>query len=299
MEKIIKKAGIVGKGSLAITIPKKWAERLGIKPGSSVSLLFDGSKVLLTPAKDVEDFEEIRGINVLIEVEDMELSLRKLIAAYLEGVTKVKVKANYDVVMSLSNTLRENISMFMLVGEPESKLHEIIFNDVKVDRESLNRTYVSMVSKVLESLLENNMVGFELAYKEYLSKHYYYLRVLKAMVTEGNMDPYEAIDTALLLEYVKEVIEIVREHWRELIDNESSIQKLIEITSTLIRFSLIGDLEYSVNIASRSLQLIRDLKCSSPICLRIIHIISRISEVVLGKCIRNKACRCRHFYPKV
>ncbi|MEM2018731.1 MAG: AbrB/MazE/SpoVT family DNA-binding domain-containing protein, partial [Zestosphaera sp.] len=126
-EKIVKKIGLIGKGSLSVVIPKKWADSIGVRPGDEIGLIFDGSKITIVPHTQ----EEPENINILIEIEEPDLALRKLIASYVEGVTRVKVRAEYTELLKISEKLRESISMFMLRADPNSRIHEIIFDDVK------------------------------------------------------------------------------------------------------------------------------------------------------------------------
>ncbi|MEM2595030.1 MAG: hypothetical protein QW529_03580, partial [Sulfolobales archaeon] len=63
--------------------------------------------------------------------------------------------------------------------------------------------------------------------------------------------------------------------------------------------TLIQDVETAVNSVIKVLSLLGETECRNEICRNIKYLTSRISEVVLGRCVRNKACRCKYFFPKV
>jgi bifunctional DNA-binding transcriptional regulator/antitoxin component of YhaV-PrlF toxin-antitoxin module len=294
-EKIVKKVGLVGKGSLSVVIPKKWADSMGVKPGDEIGLIFNGSKITLVPHTQ----EESENVNILIEVDDLDLALRKLIASYVEGVTKVKVRAEYTELLKISERLRENISMFMLRAEPGSKIHEILFNDVKTDMPSTLKLIESITTEVLESLVSKDYEKASMYYKEFMRNYLYFLRNLKLSLAENSIEPYEAIDLLLSIEYIKELVNTFL-NVRELTPSEMRcVEKLVELAEGSINSLLAQDVDAAVNTASNILKLLKDIDVETDFCRRCSYLISKISELVLGRCIRNKACRCKHFYPKV
>lgn len=294
-EKIVKKIGLVGKGSLSVVIPKKWADSIGVKPGDEVGLIFDGSKITIVPHAQ----KEPENVNILIEIDESDLALRKLVASYVEGVTRVKVKAEYTELLKVSERLRESISMFMLRADPNSRIHEIIFDDVKTDIPSTLRLIESMTAEILESLANRDYEKVTMYHREFMRIYLYFLRNLKLNLAEGSIEPYEAIDLLLSIEYVKELVNTFL-NARELTSSEiKCVEKLIELTEGSINALLLQDIDTAVNTASNVLKLLKDINIESDFCERCTYLISKISELVLGRCIRNKACRCKHFYPKV
>jgi len=294
-EKIVKKVGLIGKGSLSVVIPKRWADSVGMKPGDEVGLIFDGSKITLVPHTK----EEQENINILIDIDEPDLALRKLMASYVEGVTRVKVRAEYTELLKISEKLRESIPMFMLKADPNSKIHEIIFDDVKADIPSTLRLIESTSTEILENLVSKDYEKLVMCHKEFMRLYLYFLRNLKLNLAENNIEPYEAIDLLLSIEYVKELIDTFI-NARELISSETKcVEKLIELTEESINALLLQDVDTAVNTASNILKSLKNVEIKSDFCKRCSYLVSKISELVLGRCIRNKACRCKHFYPKV
>ncbi|MFB6470942.1 MAG: PhoU domain-containing protein [Vulcanisaeta sp. AZ3] len=92
VEEEVRKVVQAGRSSLSITIPKKWLSSLGISPGSHVLLRFMGNYIALTP---LTASVKVEGSNVIVvDIDDPEYVLRKLITQYLRGVNEVRVKFN-------------------------------------------------------------------------------------------------------------------------------------------------------------------------------------------------------------
>lgn len=295
-ERVVKKVSIVGKGSLSVIIPKKWAELIGIKPGDDVNLIFDGSKITMLPRSQEESDE---SMNILIEVDNQDLALRKLVSAYLEGVTKAKVKSNYVDVIELAEKLKNNVTMFILKADPSSDLHEFVFNDVKLELDSVAKLMEPTIYEVLEALDEGALERASVTYKEFMRMYLYFLRSLKLRLAEGSIDPYEAIDLALSVEYVKELLDVLMSMNPREAYSVKCAETLSELTEASVRALFNQDIDSAVNIASNVLKTLAMLDVTQGPCDRCKYLLTKICETVLGRCIRNKACRCKHFYPRV
>ena len=62
--KIIK----VGEGSLAITMPKKWCQELGIQAGDVVSLIHSRDLIIVKPLIRSEEKERIRELGIAVDI---------------------------------------------------------------------------------------------------------------------------------------------------------------------------------------------------------------------------------------
>ncbi len=90
-----RKIQVVGKSSLAITIPKKWAEKLGFKPGVHVLLRKVGSSIVVTPvqvAEDQESSSNSKRAEIVILPDNPWRALRKLVSCYLAGYREVTIR---------------------------------------------------------------------------------------------------------------------------------------------------------------------------------------------------------------
>jgi AbrB family looped-hinge helix DNA binding protein len=293
-ERLLKKVNVVGKGSLSVIIPKRWADALGLKPGDTVSLHFNGSRIILSP---VGLAEERSDVGILVELDKIDVALRKLVASYIEGVTKVKVKGDYKKVLELSENLRSSVTNFVLIPNPDSELHDIVFSDVKTDLQSLLKTVESTSKKFLDEVEESSQAASS-TYAEFYRKYLYFLRSIKLYVADGELDPYEALDLVVSIEYVKELLDILAPSSIKP-PNDPGIPTLLDLARAAIGALLIQDVETSVNSAIKVMDIIDTITCSSNLCESVKYLTMRISEQILGRCIRNKACRCKYFFPKV
>jgi AbrB family looped-hinge helix DNA binding protein len=293
-ERLLKKVNVVGKGSLSVIIPKRWADALGLKPGDTVSLHFNGSRIILSP---VGLAEERSDVGILVELDNIDVALRKLVASYIEGVTKVKVKGDYKKVLELSENLRSSVTNFVLIPNPDSELHDIVFSDVKTDLQSLLKTVESTSKKFLDEVEESSQAASS-TYAEFYRKYLYFLRSIKLYVADGELDPYEALDLVVSIEYVKELLDILAPSSIKP-PNDPGIPTLLDLARAAIGALLIQDVETSVNSAIKVMDIIDTITCSSDLCESVKYLTMRISEQILGRCIRNKACRCKYFFPKV
>jgi len=81
---------VLGKSSLAVTIPKKWVKSLGLKPGDIVQLKLAGPSIIIKPVS-TELGKEKRQVNLHVDSSDIDKIMRRLISMYLSGVDTIKV----------------------------------------------------------------------------------------------------------------------------------------------------------------------------------------------------------------
>ncbi len=293
-ERLVKKVNVVGRGSLSVVIPKRWADSLGIKPGDRVFLGFDGSRIIISPATS----EEGEEVNLMIEAEPRELALMKLIASYIEGVTRIKVRASYERVLELSEGLKDYVTGFVLMADPSSTVHELAFSDVKTSVPSALRI-LEAVSEELLICAEERCPSIHALYREFRRKYLYFLRAAKRGVAEGSLDPHDALDLVMTVEYVKELFDFIVALGLEAPEEDRELSRVLDLARAAISANLAQDIETAMDSVTRILGLLEGVKCSSGACRNVKYLVARLSEAVLGRCVRTKACRCKYFFPKV
>jgi len=91
-----RKVQVVGKCSLAVTIPKRWAEKLGLKPGAHVLIRKLGNTIVITPVtsgeKSDQDEHSVKKLEIAISSDNVWRSLRKLVSCYLAGYSEVTIR---------------------------------------------------------------------------------------------------------------------------------------------------------------------------------------------------------------
>ncbi len=121
-----RKVQIVGKSSIAITIPKKWVEELKLRPGSHVLLRRAGNSIIIVPASTMTEDSEAASRRAEITVKGDELwrGLRRLVSYYLAGYREVTVRLDEGV-----SSLRAIIKEFVRNKLPGT---EIIYENDRV-----------------------------------------------------------------------------------------------------------------------------------------------------------------------
>ncbi|MEM4717517.1 MAG: AbrB/MazE/SpoVT family DNA-binding domain-containing protein [Desulfurococcaceae archaeon] len=273
IRKIIK----VGKQSSAIVMPSKWIKQLGLNTGDRVKLVYDGSRIIITPIKE----GEFLGGQVMIEGSD-NVAFAKLIAAFMEGVASIKLKSEYEDAIRLLNDLKKEIPSIVFVARPDTEYHTIIFPDVGVDHNDLLVKLCEVFKKIIRNDGDPRFLLSDFNYTYLLL-----MRLLKIKYYENGLNVPEALDTVLFANTLNEIIKLII-HKRFEISEE-----LQEAVSVLVDQLHSSDLDTAIKIASNT--IVKANKYPAEIQRHILTLV----ELVFRRCIRDKACRCKHFFPKV
>lgn len=273
----IRKIIRVGKQSSAIVMPSTWIKHLGLNTGDKVKLVYDGSRIIMTPLKE----SELLGGQVMIEGSD-KVSFAKLIAAFMEGIASIKLKSDYEDAIRLLNELKKEVPSVIFVARPDMHYHTIIFPDIGVDYSDLLVKFCEVFKKIIrrDGDLEFLLSDFRYTYL-------LLMRLLKIKYYENGLNVPEALDIVLFANTLNEIIKVV-------VDKGSEIgEELQEAVSILVDQLHSSDLDSAVKIASNT--IIKANKFPAEIQRHILTLV----ELVFRRCIRDKACRCKHFFPKV
>ncbi|MEM1628014.1 MAG: AbrB/MazE/SpoVT family DNA-binding domain-containing protein [Desulfurococcaceae archaeon] len=273
VRKVIK----VGKQSSAIVIPSTWMSQLGLNIGDQVKLVYDGNRIVITPIKEAELF---RG-QITIEGAD-KIALAKLIAAFMEGVATVKFKADYEDAVKLLNELKKEVPSVIFIARPDNRYHTVIFPDISVDYSELLVKFCEVFKKIVRREGELNILLSDFKYTQLLL-----LRLLKIKYYGDNLNIPEALDVVLFANVLREIVDLI-------IDRNIQInEELEDIVSLLVDQFCGNDLDAAVKIASNI--MVKADKFPPEMQKHV----SMLIELIFRRCIRDKACRCKHFFPKI
>ncbi len=301
-ERDVRKVIRVGMRSLAITIPKKWARELGLEPGSSVDMVFDGNKIVVKPQSRGEAEES----NIFVEVgHNLETAIRKLIAGYIEGVTRVRVKASYSEAIELGERLREYVPLAIVVAKPGSAYHDIVFTDYNVGLRDILDKLATTVLEVLSRLEKGSLNDVDKLYQDFIKSYTLCMRVAKRRIVEGAEQPLDIVDGIVFARYLREIVEMIaRDEFESFNDLDlQSISLIVDLAKTAIRSYVDNDIDTSLRLLEKASTMLMDAASKSSEHRRVFEklksVVLGIAELNLEKCIRSKACRCRYFYPKI
>jgi len=151
--KIIK----VGEGSLAITIPKKWCQELGIQAGDVVSLIHSKDSIIVKPLIRSEEKEKIRELGIAVDISKRVVNqlVEEIIACCTEGIGRVRlVRGTPDKVNELVKKLKQRLAGIVLL-KPTPSTYEIVFMDVNVDLKSIIERLVSIITELLDQIRDS------------------------------------------------------------------------------------------------------------------------------------------------
>ena len=298
----------VGPGSIALTIPKKWVSLMGLKVGDVVDIYFDGKKLSAVPRRRVSIDE---GIQIFIDATEGNISaaVHKLTAAFVEGITKVRVHCSQDVLRKLTTELRKVIPDFIVVGSRgRADLYDIVFTSYDVELSDVVNKVVNLVVETVRNLSAGKEVVNYLI-SEFIRLYNVSLRIAKTKVMEAyGEEIMNIIDAIVLLSHIRELVNELQ-NYMMLTDDSTLIRELNSTIEELTEAVLNSVVTNNIDSAVKHIDACEELKhklysmdISERIAVmveRILDKLGNIAEISVRACIRNKACRCRHFYPKV
>lgn len=122
----VRKIQMVGKSSLAVTIPRRWAELLGLKAGSPVNLELRGGEITIIPIAYKATSDQQRIVRVG-EEDDVNSVIRRVISSFIKGSQTIRVLLSPGKDRSFIDILVKEINM--RIPMVETLVHE---NEVKV-----------------------------------------------------------------------------------------------------------------------------------------------------------------------
>lgn len=313
--KIIK----VGEKSYAVTLPKRWCSELGLRPGEIVDLVYSGSTVLLKPFNRRHvDSDEGRVYIEISNENEYEKVISELAACYVEGVTHVKLKGDPVKVTKLTSELSNYLTGVVAVGGVKSSFTELRFPEGVVELEEVIDRIFSLLDEALTLILEimRGERGDEtrreviLYLKEARKLYYVGMRGAKEKsILSSSEEVLNVIDHILFLKNVKQAIEVLLKILETSVENLGSLFEAFLKVSKLLKDSMSAYLEKNIDKAlevlsrkNKAIQEIERLKGGACILINLSDLVEvsvEIAEVVLGKCVRDRMCRCRYFYPKI
>ncbi len=210
---------LVGGSTLTVSIPKDWARKVGIEPGSEVVLemLPDGSLRIIPPGR-VERREDMAVVHA--RGKDVNTIVREVVSYYIAGYKAIKIDFGAveegfaeKVVSAIQNTV---MGLEVLDEDRTSiTMHSVIdteFMDTWSAVKRLMRVAASMLDDILRAmenfdrkLLENIIRRDNLVDKLYLLVLKQLTKSLLGLDTSGAILPAEAIHIVVAVKSVERV----------------------------------------------------------------------------------------------
>jgi len=273
----VRKVIRVGKQSSAIVVPSTWMKQLGLNPGDQVKLIYDGNRVIMTPVKESE---LLRG-QIMVEGSD-KVAFTKLKAAFMEGIVNIKLKAEYEEAVKLLTELKKEVPSVLFVTKPDAKYHTVIFPDIGLEHGDLIAKLCEVFKKIVRRDGELSVLLSDFKYTQLLL-----MRLLKIKYYEDTINVPEALDLVLLTNTLSEIVDSIVNGGLEI------TEEIEDALSILVEQYCSSDLDTAVKIGSNT--IVKVDKFPHEIQKHVLNLV----ELIFRRCIRDKACRCRHFFPKI
>jgi len=273
----VRKVIRVGKQSSAIVVPSTWMKQLGLNPGDQVKLIYDGNRVIMTPVKESE---LLRG-QIMVEGSD-KVAFTKLKAAFMEGIVNIKLKAEYEEAVKLLTELKKEVPSVLFVTRPEAKYHTVIFPDIGLEHGDLIAKLCEVFKKIVRRDGELSVLLSDFKYTQLLL-----MRLLKIKYYEDTINVPEALDLVLFTNTLSEIVDSIVNGGLEI------TEEIEDALSILVEQYCSSDLDTAVKIGSNT--IVKVDKFPHEIQKHVLNLV----ELIFRRCIRDKACRCRHFFPKI
>ncbi|MBS7383542.1 MAG: phosphate uptake regulator PhoU [Methanomassiliicoccales archaeon] len=166
----IRKVQITGGSSMMITLPKEWAETVGLKKNDPVSLDVqnDGSLIIFPNGMEERNLSSTKCIDVN-DISDNDFLYRQLVGAYIAGHNMIELRSNdklasehIDVVSSFVQT---SIGLEIIEENDNSIIIQDLMNQSQIrPLKSLERMEVlvrNMLNDVIDSIEKKDVTLFE------------------------------------------------------------------------------------------------------------------------------------------
>lgn len=155
----IRRVQITGGSSFMITLPKEWAESVGLKKNDPISLQqqSDGSLLLYPEGKIPEQKTSTKVIDV-DDIEDKDCLYRQLVGAYIAGHDCIEIRSNKQLSSPITNTISSFVQIAIGLEIMEENDYCIIINDL-MDQSEIKPIKSILRMKVLVRNMLNDVLS--------------------------------------------------------------------------------------------------------------------------------------------
>ncbi len=295
VEHDVRKLMRLGTSSTALILPKKWLQDLGLKPGSLVNLFFDGSSITVSPRMFVKGCGgRVDGTQIFIDLsrDGVGVGAQEIAAAYVEGVSRIRVRGTEKEISALISELNNSIAGFIIVSR-EKSLYDIVISEFHVDPDQLVSRGVSIVNEIISAYSSRDLEKVDVLIREFRRLYNTALRLVRSEVVIAPPEEIPRLfDTLTIMDKIRELITFLK------IDGTRMPKVALEDLGELFRAAIRSIMENNVRWALKVIHF-----CQTSVCRRhashMVNVIVDLCEVTLRKCVRDRACRCKYFLPEI
>ncbi len=266
----------VGEKSYAITIPKKWANLLGLKPGSSVDILFDKSGIIYIRPRKLGVKRDV-SLEASLKIGECGTIIDKCISGcYIEGHDTIvlELPSNTVLVSEVSSKLP---GVVIVEGEDNKVIVKIAISESIIGFEEVVNRMIKVLETMydyIEEFIEKNdekSASELLKSDDELDRLFFLgLRLAKRSIItrllEGDLGlAKELIDSALLIRAIEHVGDALDRSTRILLDSgfngmQSKLVELFRLSRKIIFDALAAYRRANIKMACKVLERRRELR---------------------------------------
>ncbi len=297
VEHDVRKLMKLGTASTALILPKKWLEDLGLSPGSLVDLFFDGSSIMVaprTPPQGQGTSQQENSMQIFVDVskDGVDVGVQEIVAAYVEGITRVRVRGDEQSISRLIMELNRRITGFLLVSRGR-ETYDIVVSEFPVDPQHLLSRAMRIVEEYMRALVKKGSDDAEAFQTEFTKVYNATMRLVRGRIAMASPEETPPLlDILSMMEKMKELMTLLS------MDGDRMPAVALEDLSELFRAATHAVMENDVRKALKVIQFCRAPERRTH-ATHICNVIIGLAEIAIRRCVRDRACRCKHFFPKV
>ncbi len=266
----------VGEKSYAITIPKKWANLLGLEPGSTVDVIFDKSGVIYIRPRQVSIKKDIPLETVLKVNECGDIIDKCISGCYIEGHDTVVLELEPNI--TITSDVSAKLPGVVIVEGGDNKI--IVKIAISESIVGFNEVVNRMI-RVLESMYDymedfiehdDKDKAFKLLKSDDELDRLFFLglrlakRALTSRILEGDLSyARELIDLALLIRSIEHIGDSLDRSTRILLDIDytnvrGELIELFRLSRKIVFDAITSYNRVNIKMASKVLERRRELK---------------------------------------
>ncbi len=156
-----RKVQISGGSTFIVSLPKKWAEKNGITPGSPLNIIEDRNGHLIMSPKELTFKETISGEIKLTGKEGPEGLMRRLVGSYVSGVNNLIIFSKGAMTHQQVRTVREFTRLVMGVEIVEERKDMMKLQDLIDPADFSVKTGLKRMAYITERMVEDVLRAME------------------------------------------------------------------------------------------------------------------------------------------
>ncbi|MCU0799601.1 MAG: phosphate uptake regulator PhoU [Candidatus Thermoplasmatota archaeon] len=152
-----RKVQVSGGSTFIVSLPKKWAEKNSLSSGTPLNIMEDRNGLLVLSPQPVGFRESVVGELKLAGDEKEDAIIRRLVGAYISGVTSIEVSSKPAILTEHARAVREFTRLVMGVEIVEEKKDLIRLQDLIDPADFSVRTGLKRMSYLTEKMIEDSL----------------------------------------------------------------------------------------------------------------------------------------------